>query len=122
MSMIIGNATVTVVHARRGGMECNAYPTKLAAVLAMIDNGGLSGASDYYGSDGHKAALAEVEAQLAKTRTSISEMEKREARLEAEPQKPPCLQCGAMSIEEAAAKCFGATVDDCHGNRLWPAV
>lgn len=34
---------------------------------------------------------------------------------------PPCLECGAMTQEEAGRKCICAgDKDDCHGCRLWP--
>jgi hypothetical protein len=77
-SMHIGGATVTVVHAKRGGMNCEAFPTKLAAVLRMIDFGDLGGGIGY-GGDEHKAALVEVEKQIAKTRACIAEMEAADA-------------------------------------------
>lgn len=36
--------------------------------------------------------------------------------------KPPCQRCGAMTEEEARAKCkvSGGDDDDCHGCHLWP--
>lgn len=35
--------------------------------------------------------------------------------------KPPCQECGAMSIEEAETKCRCAgDKDHCHGVELWP--
>lgn len=35
--------------------------------------------------------------------------------------KPPCQECGAMTLEEAAKLCrCGGDKDDCHGSRLWP--
>lgn len=118
MSMSIGGATVTVVEARHGRMNCDSYPSKLEAVLQMIDYGDLGGGIGY-GCDEHKAALDAVERRVAETRTKIAEMWERDARLMAEPAAPPCLQCGAMTAEEAETKCLGAAVDDCHGNRLW---
>ena len=34
---------------------------------------------------------------------------------------PPCLECGAVSAEEAETKCIcGGDKDDCHGCHLWP--
>ena len=35
--------------------------------------------------------------------------------------KPPCMQCGAKTEEEAGRMCRCAgDNDDCHGTRLWP--
>lgn len=35
--------------------------------------------------------------------------------------KPPCLECGAMTEEEAETKCICAgDKDHCHGCDLWP--
>lgn len=34
---------------------------------------------------------------------------------------PPCLECGAVSPEDAQGKCrCSGDKDDCHGCRLWP--
>lgn len=82
MSMHIGNATIAVVQSKHSGMNCDAYPTKLAAVLAMIDNGSLGGDSGGYGSADHKAALVAVEKQIADTRACIAEQDARDANFE----------------------------------------
>lgn len=74
MSMIIGGATVAVIEFRGDSSVCDAYPNRLAAVLAMINNGSLGGSFSYGGYD-HKAALAKVDQQLAATRASIARME-----------------------------------------------
>lgn len=35
--------------------------------------------------------------------------------------EPPCLECGAMTPEEAESKCrCCGDKDDCHGCHLWP--
>ncbi len=35
--------------------------------------------------------------------------------------KPPCLECGAVTLLEANDKCLcGGDKDDCHGCELWP--
>lgn len=35
--------------------------------------------------------------------------------------KPPCQECGAMTLEEAQNKCIcNGDKDDCHGTKLWP--
>ena len=35
--------------------------------------------------------------------------------------KPPCMQCGAMTADEALSRCMGARAEGgCHGNDLWP--
>lgn len=35
--------------------------------------------------------------------------------------KPPCLECGAMTAKEAESLCVCAgDKDDCHGCELWP--
>lgn len=35
--------------------------------------------------------------------------------------QPPCLQCGAMTPDEATTKCLGqAAGDGCHGCDIWP--
>ena len=35
--------------------------------------------------------------------------------------KPPCLECGAMTQEDAETKCrCGGDKDSCHGTTLWP--
>lgn len=37
------------------------------------------------------------------------------------PIKPPCIECGAMTPEEAETKCIcGGDKDHCHGCELWP--
>lgn len=79
MSMHIGNATVAVIQSSRSGMNCEAFPNKLAAVLRMIDFGDLGPGGNGYGCDEHKAALLEVEKQIAETRKTIAEMEARDA-------------------------------------------
>ncbi len=34
---------------------------------------------------------------------------------------PPCMECGAVSLEDAQGKCLcGGDKDDCHGCTLWP--
>ena len=77
-SMTIGGATVAVVEHKRNAMHCEAFPSKLAAVLRMIDFGDLGGGIAY-GGDEHKAALVEVEKQIAATRARIAEMEAEDA-------------------------------------------
>ena len=35
--------------------------------------------------------------------------------------RPPCLQCGAMTEDEATSRCMGSRAEGgCHGNDLWP--
>jgi len=42
-------------------------------------------------------------------------------RAEARYKVPPCLECGAMTEDEAGTKCRCAgDKDDCHGAHLWP--
>ncbi len=82
MSMSIGGASVALVESRHGGMNCEAYPSRLALVLAVIDNGGISLADSYYGSYGHKAALDAVEKKIKAARENIAEREKPDAYLE----------------------------------------
>lgn len=82
MSMIIGGATVALVESRHGGMNCEAYPSRLALVLAVIDNGGISLADSYHGSDGHKAALEEIAQKVAEVRSKISAREEWDAQIE----------------------------------------
>lgn len=45
-----------------------------------------------------------------------------EAQADAEAyRKPPCLECGAMTLEEARERCIcNGDKDDCHGLKLWP--
>lgn len=115
MSMIVGGATVALVESKHGGMNCEAYPSRLAMVLAVIDNGGISLADSYYGSAGHKAALDAVEQKIAEARQRIARQDERDAMSE----KPaPCQQCGAMTEQEADYKC--KRPGDCHGSVLWP--
>lgn len=71
------------------------------------------------GCDEHKAALRTVQSQISVTLAQIALQERRNERIEGEPREPPCMQCGAMTEEEAGQKCLGQAVDDCHGNRLW---
>lgn len=43
------------------------------------------------------------------------------AEVEERMKSPPCVECGAMTEEEAGTKCRCAgDKDDCHGCRLWP--
>ncbi len=120
MSMNIGGATVALVESRHGGMYCEAHPSRLALVLALIDNGAIGLADSFHGSDAHVAALDAIEAKLESVRAKIRADREHEARIAAMPAHPPCLQCGAMTADEAETKCLGAAVDDCHGNALWP--
>lgn len=78
MSMTIGNASVVVVEHKGRAMHCDAFEGKLEAVLQMIDRGDLGGGFGY-GCDEHKAALAEVEKQIAETRRCIAEQEANDA-------------------------------------------
>lgn len=82
MTMSIGGANVALVESRHSGMWCEAHPTRLALVLALIDNGALGVDGLGYGSDAHKAALAKVAEQVAQTQARIAEREKRDAYLE----------------------------------------
>lgn len=42
-------------------------------------------------------------------------------RMEEQMQKPPCVECGAETREQASRMCIcGGDKDDCHGCRLWP--
>ena len=75
MSMSTGGSTLTIVEAKYGGMECESYPDRLAAVLGMIDHGGLGGGG-MYGCDKHKAALIRVHEQIATTRARILAIER----------------------------------------------
>ncbi|MEW8508892.1 MAG: hypothetical protein AB2598_19555 [Candidatus Thiodiazotropha sp.] len=77
-SIDISPASVMVVERRRNGMSAAAFEDRLSAVLEMIDNGAIGGGLGY-GCDEHKAALIEVEKQIARTRERISEMEAEEA-------------------------------------------
>jgi hypothetical protein len=81
-SMSIGDATVALVESRLGGMNFSAYPSRLAMVLAVIDNGALSLEPSCFGSDGHKAALEEVQRHVTKTLTTIAQRERRAVYIE----------------------------------------
>lgn len=55
------------------------------------------------------------------TLEDLAEMEREIAECVERYSRPPCLECGAMTIEEAEVKCHcGGDKDDCHGCRLWP--
>jgi len=82
MSMNIGGATVALVEHKYSGMNCEAYPSRLALVLAVIDNGGISLADSYYGSDGHKAALTAIARQVADVQAKIAAREEADAHIE----------------------------------------
>lgn len=42
-------------------------------------------------------------------------------RIEEAMKSPPCVECGAMTADEAGTRCCCAgDKDDCHGCRLWP--
>ena len=79
MGMSVGGAHVAVIESGFNCMRCEAYPSKLAAVLAMMNNGSLGAGGGGYGSAAHKAALDAVEKQLAETRAIIAEQDAREA-------------------------------------------
>ena len=112
--MIIGGARVAMVESRQGSMHCEAYPSRLALVLDVINNGAIGGGCGY-GCDEHKAALAEVERQIADTRARIARQDERES-LRGVP--APCKHCGAMTEQEADLQCNRP--GDCHGSLLWP--
>jgi NAD(P)H-dependent flavin oxidoreductase YrpB (nitropropane dioxygenase family) len=79
--MSVGGATIALVEAG-GGMQVEAYKTRLELVLAVIDNGGIGrpqGPGFGYGSEGHKAALDAVEQQIKLTRASIASEEEDES-------------------------------------------
>lgn len=116
--MSSGGTTIALVEYKLGGVRCEAFESRLQMVLASIDTGDLGGGFGY-GSEEHKAALAELEKQIDETRAKIALEDEREALVAAEPKNPPCLQCGAMTAEEGGEKCC-ASEDDCHGCRLWP--
>ena len=53
--------------------------------------------------------------------TCASEYDTEIEKAEAEYEKPPCQECGAMTREEAETRCIsGGDKDDCHGCHLWP--
>jgi len=82
MNMSIGGAKIALVEHRNSGMECEAYPSRLAMVLAVINNGALGGGIGY-GGDAHKAALSQVRQQVEETLQNIAAREKREAEIDA---------------------------------------
>jgi len=50
-----------------------------------------------------------------------AEIEAEIAEAEARYREPPCMECGAMTPEEAETRCIcGGDKDDCHGCHLWP--
>ncbi len=125
MSMSIGGAKVALVEQSfTGGMQFDAFPTRLAMVLAVIDNGALSVDASYYGSDGHKAALAQVQQQIEKTLQQIAAQEKRDAYIEFV-REPWIKQAAARYVErgeldqddarKAAASLFGLIANDGDG-------
>lgn len=55
------------------------------------------------------------------TPEEIAEIEAEQAEWSEARKKPPCQECGAMTIEEAETKCrCGGDKDHCHGVDLWP--
>lgn len=55
------------------------------------------------------------------TPEDLAEMEKEMAEWSEARSKPPCQECGAMTLEEAETKCrCGGDKDHCHGVELWP--
>ena len=124
MSMSIGGATVALVESKYSGMNCEAYPSRLALVLAVIDNGGISLADSYYGSDGHKAALDAVEQKIKEARENSAAREKRDAYIEFV-REPWLKQAAARYVErgdldedgarKAAASLFGLIANDGDG-------
>lgn len=123
MSMSVGGATVALVESRHGGMNCEAYPSRLALVLAVIDNGGISLADSYYGGDGHKAALAAIAKQVADVQAKIAEREKHDAYIE-QVRDPWIEKASARYVERgldadeaksAASSLFGLIANDNDG-------
>lgn len=114
MSMVIGGASVALVESRGGSMQCEAYPSRLALVLALMDSGSLGGGCGY-GCDEHKAALDAVERQLAGTRARIARQDEYESLRDV---PAPCKHCNAMTEQEADLQCNRP--GDCHGSLLWP--
>lgn len=68
---------IALIEATRG-MRVEFYPSKLDLILALMNNGGIAREPDFYAGPGHKAALDEIEKQLAIVRQSISEEEARD--------------------------------------------
>lgn len=97
MNMIIGGATVALVESKRGGMDCGAYPSRMAMVLEVLNNGAIGGDGGW-GSDGHKAALAEVAERIAAIQASIVAQEKRDAYIESV-REPWIKQAAARYVE-----------------------
>ncbi len=77
--MIVGGAKIGLVINELGALHFGAYKTRLEMILDLMDNGGVSKDERWYGSPGHKAALDEIEEQLARVRATIATAEQREA-------------------------------------------
>jgi hypothetical protein len=76
MSMGVGGASVVLVEFRHGGVETDAFKSRLGLVQAVIDNGAIGGS--YHGSDEHLAALDAIEAHIRKVREFIADERARE--------------------------------------------
>jgi hypothetical protein len=60
-------------------------------------------------------------AELEPTPEELAEIEAESKAWAEAYSKPPCQECGAMTLEEAQNKCIcGGDKDDCHGCKLWP--
>jgi hypothetical protein len=97
-TMSIGGAKVALIDSSRNGMLVEAYPTRLAMVLAVLNNGAIGGIGGY-GSDGHKAALNEVAERITIMLDVIAAREKRDAEIEA--MRGPWIAAAAARYVEA---------------------
>lgn len=81
MTMIIGGAHIALVDSRHGSMQCEAYPSRLAMVLAVLNNGALGDGG--HGSEAHKAALATVAQHIVDLLARIEQRQRRDAEIDA---------------------------------------
>jgi hypothetical protein len=121
--MIIGGAAIALVESRHNSMHCEAYPSRLAMVLDVLNNGALGGGIGH-GCDEHKAALAQVATHIATVQAQIEQRERRDAEIDAarEPWIAKAtayyVETGTMETDDAkraASSLFSMYVHDSDG-------
>lgn len=71
MGLIHGGAKIAFVEYRAGALHVETYESRLALILAMMDNGAIGGGVSY-GDNKHLGALQAIENHLAVVRGSIA--------------------------------------------------
>lgn len=117
---IAGDLKGTIVHGEFDTEEeADAAAAFLGSYWAGTDRPALTAAPEKLAPAPQQAGRAD-DAFLRGIQEGLS-MAKEIDAVEAKMKNPPCVECGAMTQDEAATKCHcSGDKDDCHGCQLWP--